>query len=321
MRHFHWQRYHLTVSTRNAEHDELYLKLFFKRWRSFCEMRHVKFVSYNQDNTEHLHIAIWSTKAFDLNFAIPFNNSVLNLQPVEDGWKSGSNNKFSQFCLKPHNSAENLFSYILGDENFNLSQLRNSGRHYYAASRGINTEALKRAYRRFCTISDSVKKSSEQLETVLSKLENSETQSESVKSFIAELFGVSRDDARGRSNKWILSRYRSPQLITPHTPTRRSDYLFFSYEYQPYSKPELTWIISNISTFGPRFQARLIPKLLYDMVCHSWVADPCLSMPPIPLEDFFSDDFLYIGSNISHSLPSNPEYEKIRLKQLMISKT
>lgn len=267
---------------------------------------------------EHLHIAIWSAKAFDLNFDIPFKESALQLQPVADGWKSGGNNKFSLFCLKPHNSAENLFSYILSEKNFNLALLRKSGRHFYSKSHGLNTVALKRAFRRFCAISDSVKKSTEQLETVLSKLENTQAQTESVKSFIAELFGISRDDARGRSNKWYISRYRSPILITPLTPARRSDYLFSCYEYQPYSKPELTWIISNISTFGPRFQSRLIPKLLYDMVCHSWVTDPCLSLPPIPLEDFFSDDFLNVGPDISSQLPPNPAYaaEQQRRRQI-----
>ena len=317
----HFHRYHLTIATKKAELDEQYLKLLLHRWRSFCDVRHIKFVCYDEDGTEHLHVILWSTKPFELDFNYPFKNESLRLKPVENGWKSSSDNGYCLFCLRPHNNAQKLIQYILKEHNLNLDCLRASGRHFYAASQGINTVAIQRAFRRFCAISDTVRQSTEQLGILLSKLKDSQKQAESVKSFMSELFGISRDDARGRSIGWNISRYRSPRLLTPHTPTRRRDFLFYTYEYQPYSQRELTWLISSLSEYGPKFQARLIPKMLYDMVCHSWATDPCLSMPPIPLEDFFSDDFLYVGSDMSHELTTNPEYEKIRLRQLMISKT
>lgn len=266
-------------------------------------------------------MVLWSEKPFELDFGFPFKNENLRLKPVENGWKSTSENGYCLFCLRPHNSAEKLFSYILSDHNFNLDRLRANGRHFYSTSQGINTVAIQRAFRRFCAISDTVRQSTEQLGVLLSKLQDSQKQTESVQSFLFELFGISRDDARGRSNRWYISRYRSPILLTPHISTRRSDHLFLLYDYLPYTKPELTWIISNISTFGPRFQSRLIPKLLYDLVCHSWASDPCLSLPPMPLEDFYSDDFLYAGPDMSHPLPSNPKYQALRQKQLAILKT
>jgi hypothetical protein len=263
---------------------------------------------------------LWSEKPFELEFNYPFKDEKLHLQPAKIGWKSSSDNGYCLFCLRPHNNAKNLFSYILNDHNFNLDLLRASGRHFYSTSQGINTVAIQRAYRRFCASSDTVRQSTEQLGVLISKLSKSKKQTESVQSFIFELFGVFRDVAQARS-RWSLSRYRSPRLLTPHTATKRSDKLFLLYDYVPYTKSELTWFISNISAFGPRFQARLIPKLLYDMVCHSWIADPCMSLPPFPLADFYTDDFMYAGPDISHSLPPNPTYQALRRKQLAIFTT
>jgi hypothetical protein len=142
-------------------------------------------------------------------------------------------------------------------------------------------------------------------------LQETQERTESVQSFISELFGISRDDARGRSNKWIISRHRSPRLLIPKNPTRRDQYLFERFEYLPEPERHIPLIISRLSTFSPRFRSRLLPKLLYDMVWHAWTKDPCLSMPPFPLEDFYSDDFLGLGSrDLSFLLPFNPNLQR-----------
>ena len=109
LRHFKYYRYHLTVATRTAEHDEQYLKLFFQRWRTFCDLKQFKFACFDQDGTEHLHIVLWSEKPFELGYELPFKAPSLRLQPVSNGWQTPSINGYSLVCLRPHNNAENLF--------------------------------------------------------------------------------------------------------------------------------------------------------------------------------------------------------------------
>lgn len=317
----HYHLYHLIISTKKSEADEQYLKIFIKRMRLDCDAHYVKFVCYDEDGTEHLHVPLWLSKPFESIRKINFKDARNRLEPVKNGWKSESHNGYHNICLLPHNNAAALFSYILSNTNLNLDRLRTSGRHFYSASDGINTVAIQRAYRRFRINSDAVLRSTNQLETLISKLQSSQEQAESVQAFISELFGTFRDAALRRSTGWSISRYRSPKLLTPHTPTRRRDLLFSRYEYMPFSEREYGWIISNLSEFGPRFQSRLIPKLLYDMVCHSWALDPCLSMPPEPLVDFYSDDFLYATPAMSADLPFNPDYEELHLRQMRILKT
>ena len=102
---------------------------------------------------------------------------------------------------------------------------------------------------------------------------------------------------------------------------RRNQWLFVEYEYMPYSEKLLNWIIPKLSSFGPKFQARLIPKLLYDLVWHSWTKDPLLSVPPIPLQDFFSEDFDYVGPEMSAPLPPNPAHLADRQRAMTVLST
>jgi len=151
-----------------------------------------------------------------------------------------------------------------------------------------------------------------------------------VQSFLAELFAVSRDDAHGRSNKTSIPQQPpqqppqqrptnySPRLPYLQTESRRNQWLFVEYEYMPYSEKLLSWTIPKLSSFGPNFQARLIPKLLYDLVWHSWTKDRLLSVPPLPLQDFFSDDFDYVQPRMSVPLPPNPALDALRQRALAL---
>gem|GEM_PF-6694793 len=261
-----------------------------------------------------MHVSIWSERTFNLRYDLPFKQPGLRLQPVSDGWKSESDNGYSKFCLKPHNSAQNLFAYILGPGNFRPDCLRAAGRHFYAASRDTDTSTLRLLFRRFCSITETVKRSTEQLGTVLARLEADQKKAESVKQFISELFGFSRDDdARGRSKKNKLPRLRSSETGRAMFEEQRSGFLFYQYNYSPFFEREINEIVSGLSRFGPKFQARLLPKLLYDMVWHAWTKDPCSTLPPMPLKDFYSADFFGLADrDISHLLPPNPECEAER---------
>jgi len=278
-----------------------------RRWRSFSKIQYFKSVCFDADGTAHLHIAILSEEKFRPEFYPVFKNPLLQLE----GQKSRAVNKYSIVCLKAHNSAKNLFAYLVSEANLKLNCLSKSGSHFYATSRGFDTARLRATFRRFCATSATVQRISEQLGTEIEKLQASETTAESMKAFLEMFFRNSRDDgARPRSNEISLPSHRSrPSLYTriPYTENRRAHFLFDRFEYLPDPPHIISIIRSKLSSYSPEFQARLIPKLLYDDYSNLWAKNPALPMPPSPLEDFYSTDFDGLASpDLSSILPSNP---------------
>ncbi len=276
-----------------------------RRWRSFSEIQYFKSVCFDGDGTAHLHIAILSKEKYRPEFYPVFKNPLLHLE----GQKSRAVDKYSIVCLKAHNSAKNLFAYLVSEANLKFDHLSKSGSHFYATSRGFDTERLRATFRRFCTTSATVQKISEQLGTEIKKLQASETRAESMKAFWKMFSPNSRDDGtRPRSNETSIPLHRSRVPINPRPPyteRRRAHFLFTRFEYLPEPPHIISIISSKLSSYSPELQARLIPKLLYDDYSNLWAKNPAMPMPPPPLEDFYSDDFLCLASrDLSAFLPN-----------------
>jgi len=239
-------------------------------------------------------VAIWSELEFQPEFYPKFRNDSLQLEADSNAWKSRTKNKYSEVYLCPHNSASRLFEYILSERNFCLDYLKQSDRHFYAASRGFDTSRLNRLFKEFYALSDSVRRAPDQLGIILSKSPMSRPLAESVKSFLKSTFSIFRDDdAPDRSKKENNTSHRSR---VPLVEKWRHWYLFDRFEYSPTPLHIISRVLSKWTSYSSGFQTRLVPKLLYDGMCHLWARNTALSMPPAPLDDFYSDDFLCLGS-------------------------
>lgn len=299
-----YHRYHLTIASKDLKLDNGIFKLIAKQWRYFCDLQFFKTLCFDGDGTAHLHIVLWSAEKFRPEFYPKFKGELLTL----DGWKSPAVNGYSIVCLKPHNSAERLFRYITSEDNLRFDELTKSSCHFYTTSRGFDTEQLSRLFRRFRDFSASVHQSLEQLGILAAKLQDSEEKAESVKAFIHSLFSNSRDDgAHGRSKKESMPLHRSPRSRIPYTERKRDVYFFFKFEYLPETAHGLSIITAKLSSYCREFQARLIPKLIYDSYVDLWKRNTALLEPPSPLDDFYSDDFLCLAArDLSAFLPRNP---------------
>ena len=242
-------------------------------------------------------MAIWSELEFRPEFYPKFQLDSLQLEADSNAWRSRVKNKYSEVYLCPHNSASRLFEYILSERNFCLDYLKRSDRHFYAASRGIDTSRLNRLFKEFYALSASVQRAADQLGIILSKFPKPQTLTESTKTFLKSTFSIFRDAAPDRSKK--------EKKVVPDTKHRsriplvekwRRKYLFEMFEYLPTEMHIISRVLSKWTSYSSGFQARLIPKLLYDGMCHLWARNTTLSMPPAPLDDFYSDDFLCLGS-------------------------
>jgi hypothetical protein len=110
------------------------------------------------------------------------------------------------YIQQSHNSASRLFQYILSERNFRLEFLKESGRHFYSASRGFDTSRLNLLFKEFYALSDSVRRATDQLGIILSKYQKSQSLAESVEAFLRSTFSIFRDDdAPGRSNSNLHS--------------------------------------------------------------------------------------------------------------------
>lgn len=188
------------------------------------------------------------------------------LEKSASGWKSRSLNGYSMVCLRPHNSASRLFQYILSERNFRLDYLKQSSRHFYAASHVFDTGRIKNLFKEFYVLSASVRRATDQLGIILSKYRRSQSLTESVESFIRETFSIFRDDAApGRSKKEKKPLHRSR---IPSAEKWRHWYLFDMFEYSPSPLHIISRVLSEWTSYSSSFQARLIPKLLYDGMCH-----------------------------------------------------
>lgn len=296
--------YHLILSTKNTEADGALLKVIVKSWRSFCDVQCIRFLCYDSDGTEHLHVVIWSALQFQPEFYPKFRLDFMQLGIDSFGWKSQPINGYSVFCLRRHSSLSNLAQYILSERNFNRDHLKKSNRHFYAASRGVDTSLLNRIFREFYALSASVRRSTDQLGIILARYRKSQEWAESTEAFLRGIFSIFRDDPPGRrSNEENKARRRSRLPVTERL---RLYHYFKRYEYDPSPMHIISLVLAQWSDYDAQFQARLIPKLLYDGVCNLWARNTALSMPPPPLEDFYSDDFLGLGSrDLSYLLPKS----------------
>lgn len=291
-----------------------------KKWRSFSDIQYFKSVCFDDDGTAHLHTVILSAEKYRPEFYPTFKNPLLNI----DGQKSPAVNKYSIVCLKPHNSAKNLFGYLISAANLKTENLRKSGSHFYSTSRGFDTDRLRTAFRRFCATATTVQRISVQLGIEIEKLQSSKTRAESVKEFLKMFFSNSRDDdTRPRSNEISSPRIRSRSSLytrIPYTENRRAHFLFDRFEYLPDPPHIIAIIRSKLSSYSPWFQARLVPKLLYDDYSNLWAKNPTLPIPPPPLDDFFSSDFDCLGSpDLSAILSYNPIFQQRSLHPSRVS--
>jgi len=302
--------YHHILSTKNTEADAALLKANVKTWRSFCDVQCIRFLCYDSDGTEHLHVVIWSALEFRPEFYPKYRLDVMQLSTDSFGWKSQPINGYSFFCLRRHNSLSQLVQYILSERNFNLNYLKRSKRHFYTASRGFDTSRLNRLFKEFYALSASVRRATDQLGIILAQYQKSQEWAESTEAFLRGVFSIFRDDvdAGGCSTKKYKARRRSRLPVSERL---RLHHFFKRYEYDPCPMHIISRVLVDWSLYSPEFQARLLPKLLYDGVCNLWVRNPSMTMPPPPLTDFYSDDFLGLGSrDLSFLLPVNPNLQR-----------